>query len=138
MKENFQGLPALRSGVCGARAMPWSSVLPVQNTLLSRRTIDTSALATGTPLSRRVTKTSVFCGLSLTVMPRLVTCTRVAIVLSPPYGRAWLSGCPGFTAAHTKPVPDGCSARDRSSPCDWMASAVRPSVRWTAGVDGER
>ncbi len=40
--------------------------------------IDTFAPATGAPVSSRVTKTSVFCGLSLTVMPRLVTWTTDA------------------------------------------------------------
>ena len=43
--------------------------------LLSRSTIETFAPRTGAPLSRRVTKTSVFCGLSLTVIPRFVTWT---------------------------------------------------------------
>ena len=37
--------------------------------------IETFAPSTGDPLSRRVTKISVFCGLSFTVMPRLVTWT---------------------------------------------------------------
>ena len=43
-------------------------------------TIDTLAPSTGSALSRRVTNTSVFCGLSFTVRPRLVTWTTVARV----------------------------------------------------------
>ena len=41
-------------------------------------TIETRAPGTGAALSSRVTKTSVFCGLSLTQIPRLVTWTRLA------------------------------------------------------------
>ena len=62
----------------GPVATPSAPVVPVQCRLLSRLTIDTFAPATGAALSRRVTNTSVFCGLSLTVTPRFVTWTRDA------------------------------------------------------------
>ena len=61
-------------------ATPSALVVPVQATWFSSVTIDTLAPSTGSALSRRVTNTSVFCGLSLTVRPRLVTWTTVARV----------------------------------------------------------
>ncbi len=74
----------------GPVATPSAPVVPLQWMLLSRLTIDTFAPATGAALSRRVTNTSVFCGLSLTVTPRFVTwtsdaragCTRALGVLN--------------------------------------------------------
>src|SRR5215207_9673480 len=75
MKANFHQSSGSRSGVVGASAVPSAPVVPRQTVLLSGRTIDTAAFATGAPLSRRVTNTRVFCGLSFTLMPRFVTWT---------------------------------------------------------------
>ena len=71
-----------RSGRAGAIATPSALVGPVQAIWFSRVTIDTVAPSTGSALSRRVTNTSVFCGLSFTVRPRLVTWTTVARVFA--------------------------------------------------------
>ena len=95
-----------------------------RTTLLSRLTIDTRAPATGSPLSRRVTKTSVFCGLSLTLMPRFVTWTRSTRVsgLSRVASARSAIGAPSSTAAQTRPVPPAPSAlrrcRARATGCD--------------------
>ena len=59
---------------------PSAAVVPVHWASPSGLMIETFAPATGAPLARRVTKTSVFCGLSFTVMPRLVTWIRLARV----------------------------------------------------------
>ena len=127
MNANFHQSSS-RSAVSGAIAMPSAPVVPLQNTLLSSRTIETLAPATGAPVSRRVTKISVFCGLSLTLMPRLVTWTSEARVLFP-YVVVFGIVSPGFTAAHTIPVGFVPRAFDTSSPCDWMRSATTPNGR---------
>ena len=121
-----------RSGVVGASAMPSAPVVPRQKVLLSTRTSDTLAPATGAPVSRRVTKIRVFCGLSLTEMPRLVTwMTEARVRASPasPDRCARGMASPSFTAAHTSPLPFGFSAFDMSRPCDWIRSAVTPRRR---------
>ena len=67
----------MRRSVFGAMAMPFASVVPVQKILLSMVRMETFAPAMGAAVSRRDTRTSVFCGESLTEMPRFVTCTIV-------------------------------------------------------------
>src|SRR5512143_3792712 len=102
MKRNVDQSSGSRSEVPGAMTTPSGPVVPFQNTLLSSRTIDTAAPATGAPLSSLVTNTSVFCGLSLTLIPRLVTCTTDARARDLMYGLELAIGSPSRTAAHTR------------------------------------
>ena len=97
------------------------------------------APSTGSPLSRRVTKTSVFCGLSLTVRPRLVTWTTVArvarLVAVGPRSRD--RSC----LPRPPPTPGRCPpvrARARSRPCDWMRSACGVRRRFCGAASGVR
>ena len=139
MKANSYQLSGLRNGVSGAMATPSAPVVPRQNVWLSVRTIDTAAPATGAPVSRRVTNTSVFCGLSFTVMPRFVTCTIDArVAASPPVvRRVRASMSPSRTAAHTRPVP-AVRAGVTSRPCDCTRSGVTVSRRAMPSPGGAR
>ena len=140
-KANSYQLRALRSRVCGAMATPSAPVVPVHIALPSGCTIDTRAPGTLAALSRRVTQISVFCGLSLTLIARLVTWTRLARVIG------WVSrvreprdrsiGVPSSTAAHARPVPFGLRTFDRSRPCDCTRSGVTLNRRSAPAPDGE-
>ena len=132
MNANLYHSSSLRSGVSGAIAMPSAPVVPVQWIWLSSRTIETRAPATGLPSSRRVTKISVLCGLSLTVMPRFVTWIIEARTRSLRNGARSI-GSPSRTAAQTIPVGRPPRAVLRSSPCDSMRSAAPPRRRSRPG-----
>ena len=123
------------SAVAGASATPSSLVVPRQKVVLSLRTIETAAPATGAPVSSRVTNTSVFCGLSFTVRPRFVTCTIDARVGAPVADRARWCGR-GCGRPSRPPTPGRCrpatarrraaaraTARDRASRGSWRAVA---------------
>jgi len=131
-----------RRRIGGAIATPSVAVVPVQRDSPSAATIETRAPATGAAVSSRVTNSSVPCGLSLTLIARLVTCTTVARSIGDSSRRRDARDCaigsPSSTAAQTIPVPDGLSVAERSRPCDWMRSAVRPRRRCTAGTSGAR
>ena len=137
MKANFHQLSAFRRGVSGAVARPSDPVVPVQATWLSRRTIETFAPVTGSPVSSRVTKTSVLRGLSLTVIPRFVTWITDARTRLSPNGFELAIGAPSSTAVQTSPLPCG-SACAMSRPWDTMRSAAPPSRRSVPGPAGFR
>ncbi len=110
-------------------ARPSGPVVPVQATWLSRRTIETLAPATGSPVSSRVTKTSVLRGLSLTVIPRLVTWITDARTRLSPNGFELAIGAPFLDRGPDQPSSLRPARRFMSRPCDTMRSAAPPSRR---------
>ena len=117
----------LRSGVSGAiaDAVGAGGAAPERRVVGDRRS-RRARPATGAPLSRRVTNTSVFCGLSFTVMPRFVTWTTVA-------GRGWSAVDAG--AARSARLP---RRRPRRDPCPPVPARLRGPGRATAIAIGRR
>ena len=90
-------------------------------------------------MSSRVTKTSVFRGLSLTVIPRFVTWTTDARTRLAAYGFELAIGSPSWTAVQTRPFPWSSAAFDveavrldavgRAAQLPFGARATRRSLR---------
>ena len=142
MNANSHHLRGLRRRSSGAIAMPSAPVVPLHTVWPSTVTIETFAPASGAASSRRVTNISVFCGLSLTLMPMFVTCTRldrtIGLLSRVRDTGARGIGSPSRTAVHTRPVPFDFSAAARSRPCERTASGVPPNRRAIGEVSGVR
>ena len=101
--------------------------------------METRAPSTGAASASRVTKTSVFWGLSLTLRPRPVTWTTELRAFTSVLARRERGiGVPSSSAAHTSPVPLAETSGARSRPKDWVLSAEGRRRRVVPGPSGAR